>query len=158
VLEETGKKVAQLNKQIADQKIKLDKAEAEVGKKVAAAIDLNQPHGKVVRFDPSGEKPFINLGAADNVKTGLTFSVFGVGPDGGGSRKARPPSRSCIINDHLSQTQITGYADRYRDPILAGDLLFNPGWSRRRRSTSRLLASSIWTATVSMTYRSSCGT
>lgn len=130
LLEDTGKKVADLNKKLTDQGLKLAKAEAEVGKKIAAAIDLNQPHGKVVSFDPSGERPFINLGALDNVKTGLTFSVFGVGPDGKALKEGKATLEVVrIINDHLSQTQITGYADRYRDPILPGDLLFNPSWS-----------------------------
>lgn len=130
VLEDTGKKVALLNKQITDSRIKMDRLESEAGKKVAAAIDLNQPHGKVVDFDPTGERPFINLGAADNVKTGLTFSVFGIGPDGKALKQGKGTLEVVrVINDHLSQTQITSLADRYRDPLLRGDLLYNPGWS-----------------------------
>lgn len=131
VVEDTGKQVASLNRKITDEKLKREKAEAEVAKKVSLAINLNEPHGKIVSFDPTNsDKPFINLGAVDNVKTGLTFSVFGVGPDGKALKDGKATVEVVrVINDHLSQVQVTGYADRYRDPLLRGDLLFNPAWS-----------------------------
>jgi hypothetical protein len=99
-----------------------------------------QPKGKIVRVDATGTMPFINLGWADNLKTRVTFSIHGRGPDG----KALPEPKGSlevvrIVGDHLAQTRITNLRDPYGDPVIpsrndpdmpgrSGDLIFNPAW------------------------------
>src|SRR5262249_6772937 len=38
-----------------------------------------------------------------------------------------------VLSDHVSQARITSWRDRERDPVLKGDLLFNPAWSPNMR-------------------------
>lgn len=91
--------------------------------------DYGQPKGKIVSMDRGGTRPFINLGSADGVRLPLTFSVFGLAADG---RAAKEPKGRIevtnILEAHLSQAQVTDLVDGNRDPILPGDLLFNPAW------------------------------
>lgn len=85
---------------------------------------------KIVRLDRKGVLPYINMGSADRVRPQLTFSIHGLGLD------RRPIAASkgtlevvTVLGDHLSQTRITSVKDPDRDPILEGDVLFNPLWN-----------------------------
>jgi hypothetical protein len=85
---------------------------------------------KIVRMDARGSMPYINLGSADRVRPQLTFSVHGVGPGG----RILPKSKGTIevvnvMGDHLSQARVTSVADPNRDPLLEGDVLYNPLWN-----------------------------
>ena len=85
---------------------------------------------KIIRMDSRGKNPYINLGSADRVKPQLTFSIHGVGLDG----RPIPQSKGTlevvnVLRDHLSQTHITSVVDANRDPILEGDVLYNPSWN-----------------------------
>jgi hypothetical protein len=89
---------------------------------------------KIVSIDQSGKMPFINLGSADNVNPQLTFRIHGVGPDG----KPLPQGKGSlevinVIGPHLSQARITETRDRARDPVLKGDVLFNPTFSPNQK-------------------------
>ena len=82
---------------------------------------------KIVRMDRSGKEPFINLGSAQNVRPGLTFSIHGQGPDG----QPMPASKGTlevlnVVSDNLSQAQVVSVKDSFKDPILPGDYLYNP--------------------------------
>jgi flagellar basal body-associated protein FliL len=97
-------------------------------KAVEALRNWNE-NWKIVRLDPRGQMPYINLGSADHVTPQLTFSVHGVGPNG----KPLPTVKGTIevikvLGDHLSQARVTSAADPNRDPIMKGDMLFNPSW------------------------------
>jgi hypothetical protein len=85
---------------------------------------------KIVRMDQRGTRPYINLGSADRVRPQLTFSIHSLGLDG----KMSPESKGTlevvtILGDHLSQTRITGVKDPNKNPILEGDVLYNPLWN-----------------------------
>jgi hypothetical protein len=85
---------------------------------------------QIAAMDRTGKQPYINLGSADNVTPQLTFTVHGLGPDG----KPLPNSKGSIevvnvVRDHLSQARIINVKDPDRDPILKGDILFNPLWN-----------------------------
>ncbi len=85
---------------------------------------------KIVKMDLRGTNPYINLGSADRVKPQLTFSIHGVGLDG--RPNAQPKGTLEVVNvvgDHLSRTRITSVKDPNRDPILEGDVLYNPSWN-----------------------------
>ena len=82
---------------------------------------------KIVKMDRSGKQPFINLGSAEGVRPGLTFSIHGQGPDG----RPIPASKGTlevlnVVNDTMSQAQVVSVKDAFKDPILPGDYLYNP--------------------------------
>ncbi|HEY7154125.1 MAG TPA: sigma-70 family RNA polymerase sigma factor [Gemmataceae bacterium] len=82
---------------------------------------------KIVRMDRRGTNPYINLGSADKVKPQLTFTIHGVGLDG--RPNPRPKGTLEVVNviaNHLSQARVTSVKDANRDPILVGDILYNP--------------------------------
>ncbi|HWG45408.1 MAG TPA: hypothetical protein VN688_21780 [Gemmataceae bacterium] len=85
---------------------------------------------KIVKMDTRGTNPYINLGSADKVKPQLTFSIHGVGLDG---RPIPQPKGTLevvnVVSEHLSRTRITSVKDANRDPILEGDVLYNPSWN-----------------------------
>jgi hypothetical protein len=85
---------------------------------------------KVTSMDRTGKMPFINLGSADNVKPQTTFRVHGVTADG----RPIPQSKGSIevvnvLGPHLSQARVTEMREPSRDPILPGDVLYNPTFS-----------------------------
>jgi hypothetical protein len=85
---------------------------------------------RIVRMDQRGTRPYINLGSADRVRPQLTFSIHSLGLDG----KMVPEPKgtlevTTVLGDHMSQTRITGVKDPNRNPILEGDVLYNPLWN-----------------------------
>ena len=119
--------LAKKDKTIKEQKIKLAKDEEQI--KPVELLNYDEPKGKVVRVERSGSFAYINLGSADHVKPQLTFSVFGAG-----SYKAdKAPKGSLevvtVVEPHLSMARITAVKESGRDPLLTGDLLYNPAWS-----------------------------
>jgi hypothetical protein len=89
-----------------------------------------QTDWRIVSIDRSGQQPFINLGSADRVHPLLTFSIHGRGPDGRPLPEAKGSLEVInVVQDHLSQARILTVKDRAKDPILKGDILYNPSWS-----------------------------
>lgn len=85
---------------------------------------------KIVQMDRRGNEPYINLGSADHLKKQQTFSIHGVGLDGRPIAKAKGTLEVIhVLSDHLSQARITSVKDPDRDPILKGDVLYNPSWN-----------------------------
>jgi hypothetical protein len=85
---------------------------------------------KIIRMDARGTMPYVNLGSADQVKPQLTFSIHGVNLEG----RPNPASKGTleivnVMGEHLSQARITSVKDPNRDPILKGDVLYNPFWN-----------------------------
>ncbi len=115
-----------LNERIKDQKERL---EAIAARSTEAPPTL-RTDWKIIEMDRRGTNPYINLGSADHVKPQLTFSIHGVGLDG---RPIGPPKGTLevvnVIGDHLSRTRVTAVKDPNRDPILKGDVLYNPSWN-----------------------------
>jgi hypothetical protein len=94
------------------------------------SIVNDTPKGSIVKAG-SGQV-YINLGSADNVHTGLTFSVLPAGSTGRGA--AGKPRKGAVevvsvLEPHLSAAKVVEANNPARDPLLAGDLLFNPAWS-----------------------------
>jgi hypothetical protein len=120
------------DKEMAKLRTRLDEKEQEIAQVKQKSGDAPKDwrtDWKIVNMDRTGSQPYINLGSADNVTPQLTFNVHGVGPDG----KPLPRSKGTIevvnvISDHLSQVRITSWKDRDKDPIVKGDVLFNPVW------------------------------
>jgi hypothetical protein len=146
------KKIAALEKD----KKGLEQTVQKVVEQVAPinVLDFDKPKGKVVASDRTGRMPFINLGSADNLRPQLTFTVYGVDPDGkptsypmigpdgrpviGEDKKPVMEGKASlevvsVLGEHLAQAHVTHLRDEGRDPILRGDLLYNPAWDPNQR-------------------------
>ncbi|HEX4591492.1 MAG TPA: hypothetical protein VH120_16265, partial [Gemmataceae bacterium] len=90
--------------------------------------------GKIVESRPG--QVYINLGSADNVHEGLTFSVLPAGSTGQGAA-GRPRKGAVevvnVMGPHVSAAKVVEAANPARDPLLRGDLLFNPAWDPNQR-------------------------
>lgn len=124
--DEDQRRIAQLTHQVGDQQKVNDKLRDQITP--VDQIKLDQPRGKVTSV--TSGFVYINLGSADSVKPGLTFSVFGVGTDGKaeGERKGGIEVVS-VLDTHLSMCRVLEVADPGRYPILTADQIFNPSWS-----------------------------
>jgi hypothetical protein len=126
--DEDKKKLDKLSKELATTKTNLDKAREQL--RPTNLLDYDQPKGKVVGIDRTGQVVYVNLGTQDRVKPQLTFSVFGAGPNGKASAERKGAIEiTKVMESHLSQGRITEMTDGNRDPIVKDDLLFNPTWS-----------------------------
>lgn len=92
-------------------------------------IDLDQSKGKVLSLDRVGKIAYIDLGSADNVRPGLTFRIAGPGASGNAKDEKGSLEVIKIISEHQSQCNVTEVIDSVRNPVLIGDLLYNPAWS-----------------------------
>lgn len=115
-------------------KMEMDQRIARLEQKIPRedALAHEAPRGKIVSLDRKGEYAFINLGSSDRVHPQLTFSVFS---QNYASDKAREKTRKArvevveVLYPHLSRARISDATDPKRDPVVSGDLLFNPAWS-----------------------------
>ena len=138
--------IAKLSKEKKTLDNRLDVAE----RRIAAPYlpDYEQPKGKIDAIDRESRFAYINIGASENVKPLLTFSVYSPGPEGRvdlykaeGSQAERDKKRAAhepvpkgtlevvsILGPHSSKARITNVRDQNRDPIMRGDMIFNPIW------------------------------
>jgi hypothetical protein len=100
------------------------------------SIDADTPKGQILRVDRKTNTAFIDLGSADNLKPKVTFSVFAANATNKTAEKRERKGTIevvTILEPHLAQVRITDVVNELRDPILAGDLIFNPSWSPNQR-------------------------
>jgi hypothetical protein len=115
------------DKAIADLEVRLKRAEDKIQPVDLMAYD--QPKGKIVSADRSGQTVLVNVGSDEYVKPGLTFSVFGVGeykPDAPSKAKIEITN---VVGPHSSMARVTETRSATRYPIITGDQLFNPAWT-----------------------------
>jgi hypothetical protein len=129
---ETKKRDEEIAKLKADLKAEIERRKILDAKYVKVnPLDYQEPWGKIIRLERAGGMAYINLGSADKVKPQLTFSIATKGLDG----KAAPGQRKGslevvrVVDRNLSLAKITNVRDPFNDPIMTGDLLFNPAWS-----------------------------
>jgi len=94
------------------------------------------PKGQVVNMDRNSGQVYINLGSADYVRQGLTFSVLPAGSTGkaaAGRERKGAVEVVTVMGDHLSTAKVIDATNPLRDPFVRGDLLFNPLWSPSQR-------------------------
>jgi hypothetical protein len=116
-------------------------------------VHVNEPRGKILAAEKSGEYVYINLGSNHRVFEGLTFSVHALGP----GNKAVPEPKAkikvvSVVGKEMSMCRVTDMAKpsdaRYgmdpdmsaywvsevrdfwkvRNPLHEGELIFNPAW------------------------------
>jgi hypothetical protein len=118
-IKELYSQLAVKNEELASLKLKASEAPAAM-----------RSDWKIVQMDSRGTMPYINLGSADHVKPQLTFSIHGVNQDGRPMSAAKGTLEVVrVLGDHWSQARITSVKDPNRNPILKGDVLYNPFWN-----------------------------
>ncbi len=144
-----------ITRQANEKKIQESKI-AVLNEKIAPPYlpDYEQPKGTIESLDREGRFAYISLGSADLVKPLLTFSIYApsagrtdlYGGGAQGTKTERERKRAAhepqpkgslevvtIMGPHSSKARITDVRDPNRDPIVRGDLLFNPVWSPGER-------------------------
>ena len=105
-------------------------------------------HGRVTRRTSGNNTVYIDLGSADKVRPGLTFTVQpsdtperGIDtrkyerPNGTGGKEVAVRTKGTlevteVLGPNLSQARITSEPDAIREGILPGDTLYNAAWRR----------------------------
>ncbi|HVS36432.1 MAG TPA: hypothetical protein VMS17_12775, partial [Gemmataceae bacterium] len=129
-LKKANDEVARVNKELLDLKASVNEQQQKLDTSRLEQPAEGKPiptDWKIVRMDRSGKEPFINLGSAQGVQPGLTFSIHAQGPDG----RPVPASKGTlevlnVVGPDLSQAQIVNVKDSFKNPILPGDYLYNP--------------------------------
>lgn len=118
---------ARLQEAIKDLELKVQKLEERIPRIDLLALEL--PKGKIVTVENGQQVVYVNLGSADFVRRGLTFSVFG---EAEYKPKAEPKASIEvveIIGEHRCRARVTALKNALRRPLAAGDLLYNPAWT-----------------------------
>jgi hypothetical protein len=129
------------------EKIKLDRPEirelAELHelllKQFESAVSIANEiaKGSIIKMDRVNNLAYVNLGRVDNVRPGVTFAVLPAGSTGkaAASRERKGAIEIVeVLEDHLSTAKILEAVNASRDPLLPGDLLFNPAWNPNQRT------------------------
>jgi len=122
-----------LNRLQADLKNERDAREIHIKKleEKVPRVDLlayDQPKGKIIEVDRGQETVELNLGSADFVKKGLTFSVFGDGAYKPSAERKASVEVVEVSGAHRCRARVTEINNAARRPIVKGDLLYNPCW------------------------------
>ena len=89
-----------------------------------------RPEFKIVNIDRTGTTLYINLGFGDRIKPQDTFSIHGISADGRPNPNVKGSLEIVnIVGEHLAQCRIITVKNSNKDPILKGDVVFNPIWS-----------------------------
>lgn len=118
-------KIDGLNKQLEEAKSKLPQPNSMAN---------DTPRGKIIKVDK--DVVYIDLGSADFVRPQLAFSI--VSADATGRSAAKKDVKGSleiitVLEPHMSTARLTEVVSPIRDPILKGDLLFNPAWNSTQR-------------------------
>jgi hypothetical protein len=125
-----NKDKTRLSEEIKDQRNAIVKFQEAI--KPPDLQKFSTPKGKIVSLDPRGQLAWIDLGEADHIRNqqGLTFSIFGQGTAGRGSKERKGALEVVnVMGPHLSMAKITETVDPRTNPMQTGDLLVNPAWS-----------------------------
>lgn len=120
-------------------------------------VQLDKPRGQIVKADPNGETVYINLGSDQRLTPGTTFSVHGRGPGGVAlpdpkarievisvlgpkvalarvKQMARPEGSRPGLTSSDAGFWVNDPKDFWRihNPLLPGELLYNPAWEPNR--------------------------
>ncbi|NNJ24212.1 hypothetical protein [Alienimonas chondri] len=137
-LEETKEQMANqtdaLNEQITEYRLtntRLIRKLAEIETR-----SFTSPDGKIVNLQRSTDTVYLNIGSAQNLRPGVTFSVYDkdlVGPTGGDASALKGSIEVLSVDEQISEARITEVTTL--EPLSVGDLIFSPAWSPGRKST-----------------------
>lgn len=136
-VEELTEKIAKLEKKTRDKDLEITALADQLVLTKTKGNDIGKnirPDYKIISIDRTGSLPYINVGFADRVNPQDTFSIHGIGPDG----RPLPEIKGSlevinIVGEHMSQCKILTVKDTNKDPILKGDVIFNPTWNPNSR-------------------------
>ncbi|MBX7105447.1 MAG: hypothetical protein K1X57_15285 [Gemmataceae bacterium] len=123
-----------LGESINGLRTQLDVARSKIAPPNSLASE--SPKGKILKVDRAARTVFVNLGSADYLKPQVTFSIWGPETTAKGAANQEPKGQIEIVNvvePHLSIARIVSTNSEIRDPLLPGDLLFNPSWNSTQR-------------------------
>jgi hypothetical protein len=137
VTEDANKKVEEIRvamqKQIDDVNAKLTTVQSTLDQKNEYIGTINKPDyastydGKIIRINPSARTVWINVGAFDNLKKHISFSVQ---PDGVPAGSNLPPKAKIevvkILDDRMAECRIV--EDDLNNPISVGDNIYTNLW------------------------------
>jgi len=98
-------------------------------------IQFDNPTGVITASFPKEKIVEIDLGSADKVRVGLTFTVYPREVKDRGSEKKDFKALIEVVEvvaSNLSRARVTQYEDEIRSPITKGDLLYNIAWQKGR--------------------------
>jgi hypothetical protein len=98
-------------------------------------IQFDNPTGSITASFTKQKIVEIDLGSADKVRAGLTFTVYPREAKDRGSDKKTPKALIEVVEvvaSNLSRARVTHYEDEIRNPITKGDLLYNIAWQKGR--------------------------
>jgi hypothetical protein len=135
--EEFTEKIAKLEKKSRDKELEITALADQLVLTKTKGNDIGKnirPDYKIVSIDRTGSLPYINVGHGDRVNPQDTFSIHGIGTDG----RPLPEIKGTlevinVVGEHLAQCKILTVKDTNKDPILKGDVLYNPTWNPNSR-------------------------
>jgi hypothetical protein len=125
--DETSRQLAKMKKDLTDTKTQLDNERKKLSP--PDVIDLEKPKGKIIDIDRGGQVVYLDLGTADNVKPQLTFSIYGAGANLKGTQRKGAVEVTNVLGPHLAKARVTELSNPNLDPLVRGDLLYNPAWN-----------------------------
>jgi len=87
--------------------------------------------GRVVRIADQSSVAYADLGKKDGVLLGMTFSIFS--PSELGKTEPQPKAQCRIVKIMDDSCELRTYQLQGDNPVVAGDILYNPVYDRQRR-------------------------
>ncbi|MFL5340316.1 MAG: hypothetical protein ACJ8F7_09200 [Gemmataceae bacterium] len=139
------KRIKALQETIKDKDTQIRKYLAILDQKRENILETDRAKGRVTKVDNRAGIVYLDIGSADFARPQLTFSVLA--PQGQNKAAGKRERKGAveivkILGDKLSQARITDVTNALQEPILEGDLLFNPAWdpsSRERIALAGLI-------------------
>ena len=124
------KRIKTLEETIKDKENQIKRYLQVLDQKRENILETDLPKGAITKVDNRNSVCWVDKGSADNARPQLTFSVLAAGGTGKAGKRERKGAIEIVkvLGEHLSEARITDVTNALQDPILAGDLLFNPAW------------------------------
>jgi hypothetical protein len=97
-------------------------------RKVPSTMSIN---GQIVEMGLQGQVAYGDLGKKDGILLGLTFSIFS--PIELGKAKPEPKAQCRVVRVMNESCELRIYEIKSDNPVIKGDLLYNPVYDRTRR-------------------------
>ena len=97
-------------------------------RRVPTAMSIN---GRIVKMAMQGQVAYGDLGKKDGILLGLPFSIFA--PTELGKAKPEPKAQCRVVKIMNDSCELRIYEIKSDNPVIEGDLLYNPVYDRVRR-------------------------
>ncbi|MEX2118436.1 MAG: hypothetical protein WD847_02405 [Pirellulales bacterium] len=128
--EDSKKLIDDLTKNVEKLELLVDVANTKI-KELDPTVPFEVADGEVRWVDQTSASVWINVGQADGLRRGITFSIVG-GDQAVGGNQVRKASIEVtdILGPHFARARIV--EDALSDPIVQGDKIFTPLWQAGR--------------------------